>query len=146
MNSEKSSEIDRSIWGKGPWDNEPDKLQWIDIETDLDCLIVRNDMGALCGYVGVTEGHPLYGKDYNDTDFSVHGGITYSNFCNGHICHVPEPGRSDKVYWFGFDCCHAFDLLPSSLAYSNPPDSYIYRDIEYVKEECSKLAKQLKGV
>ena len=44
----------------GPWDNEPDKIQWVDETTGLDCLMVRNWWGSWCGYVGVPEGHPLY--------------------------------------------------------------------------------------
>ena len=49
--------MDKSVWGPGPWQNEPDKRQWQDEATGLPCLIVRNSMGALCGYVGVSEGH-----------------------------------------------------------------------------------------
>jgi hypothetical protein len=50
----------------GPWDNEPDKAQWIDEATGLDCLIVRNKMGSLCGYVGVASDHPWHGKAYSE--------------------------------------------------------------------------------
>ena len=49
--------IDKSTWGPGPWQSEPDKLQWVDKETQFDCLIVRNgEIGNLCGYVGTTTG------------------------------------------------------------------------------------------
>ena len=39
------------------------------VESDFDykgyrCVVVFNDMGFRCGYVGVPEGHPLYGKEY----------------------------------------------------------------------------------
>lgn len=34
--------------------------------TGLPCLIVRNRFGALCGYVGVAEGHPLFGLSYSE--------------------------------------------------------------------------------
>ncbi len=27
---------DKSAWPRGPWDIEPDKIQWIDEATDLD--------------------------------------------------------------------------------------------------------------
>ena len=56
--------LDRSQWSRGEWDDEPDKMQWSDGVTGLPCLIVRNDLGSLCGYVGVTEGHPLFAIDY----------------------------------------------------------------------------------
>jgi hypothetical protein len=101
---------DKSEWGPGAWQDEPDKAQFMDEPTGLPCLIVRNNSGALCGYVGVTEGHPYFGKDYDssasvphicdescdaENDYhshsssvgghlSVHGGITFSDFCSDH--------------------------------------------------------------
>ena len=55
--------IDKSTWGEGEWQNEPDKKQWQDEETNYPCLIVRSPVsGSLCGYVGVSEGHALFGK------------------------------------------------------------------------------------
>lgn len=90
--------IDKSGWRDGAWQNEPDKVQWVDEATGLDCLIVRNGGGALCGYVGVPEGHPWHGLDYMsctqrptcddrwcehspETLASVHGGITFAASC-----------------------------------------------------------------
>lgn len=49
---------DKSGWGDGPWQKEPDKAQWLDEATRLPCLAVRNNVsGTLCGYVGVPPGH-----------------------------------------------------------------------------------------
>lgn len=59
--------VDKSEWGDGDWKNEPDKKQYQDTETGYPCLIVRNHHGALCGYVGVNDKHPLYGVEYSDT-------------------------------------------------------------------------------
>jgi len=139
--------IDKSKWARGPWDNEPDKTQFQDMKTGLPCLIVRVDIhGALCGYVGVSEGHPCYEKHYNSVPyFDVHGGLTFSGFCHGHICHIPGPGESDKVWWLGFDCVHFRDMSP---AYSAILEHAIladgaYRDIGYVKAEIASLARQL---
>lgn len=56
---------DKSAWGPGPWQSEPDKAQWVDEATGLPCLAVRNSGGAWCGYVGVLPGHPLHGVDYS---------------------------------------------------------------------------------
>lgn len=99
--------VDKSSWERGPWDSEPDKKQWLDQATGLPCLIVRNPMGALCGYVGVTKNHPAFGKSYGDDDacvegLEVHGGITFADFCSHgdectSICHVVEPGENDRV-------------------------------------------------
>jgi hypothetical protein len=72
---------DKSTWGDGPWQNEPDKVQYPDPHTGLPCLIVRNPMGALCGYVGVPKDHPAYGRHYDQVDADVHGGLTFSGHC-----------------------------------------------------------------
>jgi hypothetical protein len=141
----------------GPWDGEPDKAQWIDQDTGLDCLIVRNRLGTLCGYVGVPAGHPWHGQDYDAVDADVHGGLTYSARCQEYgaehgICHVPEPGRPDDVWWLGFDCGHLGDLAPGMesvrRAAGLPPLSRheTYRDVAYVRAQCQQLAAQAAAV
>ena len=73
--------LDKKTWGPGPWQDEPDKVQWIDKATDLDCLMVRGPSGSWCGYVGVIDGHPLFETAYNDDRFyelDCHGGVTFS--------------------------------------------------------------------
>lgn len=142
---------DRSEWKQGPWDNEPDKIQWPDEATGLPCLIVRNDfVGALCGYVGVPQDHPAFGKQYDTLDVHVHGGLTFANSCaHGdeaeNICHVPGAGESDNVWWFGFDCAHLYDAVPSARMPSFA-DHDIYRDVAYVTAQCEVLAAQLKAM
>lgn len=57
---------DKSAWGPGPWQEEPDKVQWLDEASGLPCLAVRNEQyGNWCGYVGVSAGHPLYEVEYD---------------------------------------------------------------------------------
>jgi hypothetical protein len=150
--------VDRSGWDRGPWDGEPDKVQWQDRRTGMPCLAVRNKMGNWCGYVGVTQDHPFFGLGYDDekVDVQVHGGLTFSDSCSENdkehgICHRPDPGEPDHVWWLGFDCGHAFDLSPRLVATTLkkcgtwlghfPAD--VYRDLRYVKRECGRLAKQL---
>lgn len=146
--------VDRTDWDPGPWDDEPDKLNW-KTAADLPGMIVRNRSGALCGYVGLPPGHPDHGKGYGDIDdeINVHGGLTYAAACAGAICHVPEPGEPDAVWWLGFDCHHAWDWGPAYSAYRKTrpngttlfeqgPDQ-VYRDIHYVRAEVESLAAQL---
>lgn len=155
----------------GPWQEEPDKAQWIDEATDLDCLIVRNHFGALCGYVGVLPGHPWHGLDWSNeklSDVTVHGGLTFTDSCQEGaedgpgICHIPEPGRPANVWWLGFDTAHAWDLAPGMLEHEgamlktlNDLEAYMkrealspfgkkYRNFEYVQSECADLAKQIR--
>lgn len=165
--------IDKSTWGAGQWASEPDKVQWVDEATDLDCLIVRGPSGALCGYVGVPPEHPWHGKDYGDKVIEtaaewdgcidciveVHGGLTYADACQARedesvgVCHVPLPGRSPEVWWFGFDCAHLYDVTPLYEARdrergwpSMREGAASYRSVHYVQGECAKLAQQLAGV
>jgi hypothetical protein len=148
--------VDRTGWAPGPWDGEPDKEVWIDSATDLDCMAVRNHWGAWCGYVGVPPGHPSHGKGHDEVDVEVHGGLTYANECAGHVCHIPAPGRPDDVWWLGFDCAHYMDRQPGMDAFNEDffkrhPDlersaipRETYKPIAYVKDECARLAAQLK--
>lgn len=142
--------IDRSKWtssklGRG----EPDKAQWIDDNTDLDCLAVRHQSsGHWCGYVGLPPGHPLHGKSYEEPNVDVHGGLTFADKCNESatpctgICHIPLNGRPDDVWWFGFDCAHFGDRSPGFDIVGHTGK---YRTLNYVKKQCAKLAVQLKA-
>lgn len=107
----------------------------------------------------------MYGEAYSDEqtyDLEVHGGLTYSDKCNDHICHVPQPGEPEDLWWLGFDANHGGDLAPRLDAITKRAfyalgdgeewernhqwmhDNYeTYRDIDYVKAEVEKLAEQL---
>jgi hypothetical protein len=143
--SEVIDPVDRKGWGAGPWDGEPDRLQWR-TEAGLVGLVVRNSVGVLCGYVGLPPGHPQYGVTYGRIDADVHGGLTYSNFCSGGICHVPDPGEPERVWWVGFDTAHGGDLVPGFRRFSlpNPLFDGQYRDITYVRLQVESLAAQLR--
>src|SRR5258708_2225552 len=141
---------DKFRWVKGPWSKEPDRELFK--AHGFQCLINRSPLGFWCGYVGVTPDHPWHGKRYDDVDCSIHGGLTYGDHCQGHICHIPEPGEPEHLYWLGFDCGHAGDLCPSmrTLEKNDPVfqklGSFhckdVYRNMDYVKEETKRLAKQ----
>lgn len=136
---------DRKLWGDGPWDGEPDRVEWK--VKGLPALIVRSDLGNLCGYVAVPPGHPSHGKDYDLVDVNVHGGLTYAGACSGEICHKVAKGEPDDVWWLGFDCGHAWDLIPYMVASHGPwlfGEGATYKTVEYVQEECEKLAAQLR--
>jgi hypothetical protein len=133
--------VRRIGWTSGPWDDEPDRLEWR--YRDLPCLIVRSDStGALCGYVGVARSHPWHGQKYDVIEAAAHGGLTYADACAGDICHVPQPGESDDVWWVGFDCAHAWDICPIYGALLAIPSYGTYRDIAYVRAEVEQLADQ----
>lgn len=178
--------VPKEKWPPGPWHDEPDELSWIDEETGYKCLIRRGFFGSLCGYVGLHEGHKLYGKKYNyrfpiddlgespcDMDkngpinlllealyrgfkgadgccqlcavINVHGGLTFTDMWEQ---------QNDGLWYLGFDCGHCNDYQPgldaslSQHSFHNPNlfHGSTYRDLEYVKNECRRLASQLKAI
>lgn len=149
--------VDRSTWKPGPWDGEPDHVEFR--AHGLPCIIHRNHFGVWCGYVGVPPGHPWHGMEYDSVPAEAHGGLTYASGCAGDICHVPEPGEADAVWWLGFDCNHYNDARPVKY----PPEiaaafeaageyaalmefrGGVYRTVEYVREETTRLAAQAAG-
>jgi hypothetical protein len=85
-------------------------------------------------------------------DIEVHGGLTFAHGC-GHgddpakgICHISAEGEPDHVWWFGFDCAHAWDLCPGYERDRPWTEDSVYRDQRYVEGEVRKLARQLKAL
>ncbi len=133
-------------------------MQWQDKASGLPCLAVRNPLlGHWCGYVGVPHTHPYSGLDDQHPAIShldAHGGITFTKGCAVDaneatgICHVPAAGENDRVWWFGFDCGHCFDVSPCLAAtfpslYLDGLSYQTYRTLHYVRAECRALATQL---
>jgi hypothetical protein len=136
---------DRSLWPSGPWDAEPDRLDFV--HSGFACLLHRGPLGQWCGYVAVPETHPAFGKRYDDVKVKVHGGLTYADRCQGSICHVPQPGMPDNVWWLGFDCAHWGDVVPGMIRIPEIPEAGerygTYKDLAYVRGETERLARQL---
>lgn len=153
----------RADWGPGPWDNEPDKVEWRDRESGLPCIARRGPMGAWCGYVAVPPDHPWWGN--GEAPVECHGGQTFGSMCDPSesdeaICHVPAPGEPADVWWIGFDCGHYRDRQPGldalfrkrgdeddvSDRLAGGRGQAVYRDLAYVFEECRRLARQCVAV
>jgi len=118
----------------GPWDDEPDNLEWIDEATGLQCMILRGSTYHLCGYVRVPAGHPWDGLTDPYIESGVHGGLTYKGERNG------EGGG----WWVGFDASHSGDLLPEDLGrYTFLGMSETYRTVDYMRAECATLAAEV---
>lgn len=112
------------------WEREANTASWS--SNGMLCYIRRNTkLGYLLGYVGVSPGHPLYGKDYEHLgNVHVHGGLNYSG-------HLPGQGQ---VWFFGFDCGQTGDWKPYARA-NYEGDKY--RDIQFVTQEVQMLKGQL---
>jgi hypothetical protein len=166
MSVEPSTRVfDKSDWGDGPWQDEPDRVDWV--HAGLACLALRGPMGSWCGYVGVPSSHPLHGCTYHEDDrvsgLDVHGGVTYSAACDPPVCHVPAPSMPDDVWWLGFDCGHAFDFSPARASRERSLLALLaelgralterprfpheeYRELDYARAEVEHLADQLVAV
>lgn len=191
--------LTKKQWGEGPWQHEPDELEWVDAATGYKCRIARGPVGHLCGYVCLPETHAAYGLHYDGileaeanersahfraemervkSDFNkwepgptyepvpgigeairkieVHGGLTWAGERNG-------------AWEFGFDCAHAGDYCPEMeamlhriyitndesikwqqrqerMAALGPQWQDTYRTIDYVRQEVTELARQLKAL
>lgn len=134
--------IDKSKWGDGPWQTEPDRVDWADEATGLLCSARRHPrMGHWCGYVCVPADHPLHGSlDCPDAITDV----ARVNFGNTTI---DEDDESSGQWWLGFDCAHMYDLLPAVEAFERSyqplgprPTWKTYRTIEWVQSICADLA------
>lgn len=106
-----------------PWVNEPDYLAFA--AAGFQCEIRRNrELGHLCGYVWVPEGHPCFGS--NPPSLEVHGGISFA--------------EQRGAFWgLGFDCAQAGDLVPAL----EMTHRETYRDLAYVRQQTEQLANQL---
>lgn len=131
--------VDRSEWNRGPWDDEPDEVLWIDDNTGLPCMMMRNHAGAWCGYVG-TE------RAMDSTYMSVHGGINWCRKMGAPTLALQLAmgvTNFETTWWHGFDCNHIWDEVPAE---GHAKDrTAVYRDMQFVVSQCAKLARQIKA-
>jgi hypothetical protein len=112
--------------------------QWI-TKAGYQAEVLATFMGHRCGYVTVPDEHPCAGKDYNELDVDVHGGLTF--------------GLGQK---FGFDCAHLYDGKDPDLmseafrkVYEMWPrfdEGGTVKTLEFCVAECERLAAQLKDL
>ena len=140
-------EVDRSSWPRGPWEAEPDRLDFR--YAGLRCLLLRNERGVWCGYVGVPPGHPAYEKGRNDLPgIHVHGGLTYAAHGDvRQVSRIRAAGEPLVLWWVGFDCAHHYDLAPGqtlrSWGAAAARIAAMYRTLDYARAETERLAESL---
>lgn len=91
----------------------------------------RSPLSLLCSTIGTSEGEVARTLELL---IDVHGSLTFS----GKLPERPD----DEYWWFGFDCAHSDDdyfLDPEGSVPAGPSA----RDLDYVVEECERLAEQL---
>ena len=138
---------DRSGWRPGPWDDEPDKVQWIDAATGLHCIALRA-ASHWCGYVGLPAGHPWRDGEAPMQVEGVRAEINYGPHpCDGDgmICH--DVDHDDDVHWLGFDVASGSREPWACLGVREPAwnAERPYHDIAYVRVATMNLAKAAKA-
>jgi hypothetical protein len=104
------------------------------IYSGLICKIQRaGELLHLCGYVYIPEGHPLFGKGYDEIDIDVHGGLTFSE-------------RVGKYWLIGFDCAHMGDIVPYMYFKNLMINQGEYRDWDYVDNELKSMAWEVAAI
>lgn len=78
------------------------------------------------GYIGLPKEHPWFGKEYDELDVDVHGGLTFSDY-------RPETGRD--IWWIGFDTAHYMDDK------YNCSKTYCEQQIELLKQQALDAIK-----
>jgi hypothetical protein len=165
--------VDKSTWGAGEWQNEPDRVDFV--HAGFACLALRHpEHGHFCGYVAVPREHPLYGLPHDEISGGIdfHMGINYAAPCDegGLVCHVPAPGMPADVWWIGGDFGHWQDVCPARDArlretaaaarsrgladmaalfervIETPGVMVVYRALPYVRHEIESLAEQLRAM
>ncbi len=89
-----------------------------------------------CGYIYLPSTHPDFGRDYDDVEVHVHGGLTYA-----------DPEGDGDVWCFGFDCAHYMDVRPNSKVFYDEMDTdpfagATWKSLDYVINELDFLAQQ----
>lgn len=117
------------------WEREPNHVKWRDNETGFVCEIKRHMLsGSLLGYVGIPAEHSLYGIPLDAAESILE--VSFSDFKEG-----------SNLFWLGFDCANLGEIQPF-WAETERCDGivYVYRNIDYVRSECTRLAYQLRRV
>lgn len=89
------------------------------------------DFGWGNGYVLIPQESHLHGKNYDDIDVYVHGGLTFSEIVDAEMIEAFGLHKDDEGQWcVGFDTVHYGDILAMWTK-------------EKVEEETENLKEQL---
>lgn len=113
---------------------------------------IRHDhLKMWCGYIVIKPNHPFYkDKDLEEKSekFYVHGGVTFNAYVSENYLKILTDNNIDNIrindFIIGFDCGHSGDLIPKmDSIYNDPIEDDVYRNKEYIIEECKNMINQL---
>jgi len=139
--------LDKSEWGDGPWQSEPDSEFWIDMASGFPGFARRSEaFGCWCGYLGLPPKHPWFSLAVEHIPLLAPNEISASGYA------PIERGTKPVYRWLGFHCGHAGDYTPAIwptldhfLSPSLRLDAEVrgeYRDLEWVKSGVTIMALQ----
>ena len=112
---------------------------WTDEKSTFPCLIIKQEFGYLCGYIGIPSSHPLADKQNElEAQIDVHGGVTFAKFW-----HPWEMRDTFYTYWVGFDCAHCFDIMPDFPVDLSHMPGASFKTPEFVELELESMGEQL---
>ena len=91
-------------------------------------------------YVEIPKVHKYFGKDYDDIDIDVHGGLTYSD----DYLYISEDKKIKNSWFLGWDYAHAYDycgFYPLDTDFLNEHTKKW--TTEEMIEDCKSVIKQL---
>lgn len=135
----------RSEWSSGPWQEEPDLVEWRLGGVSYPLLIVRGEAGVLCGFVGVPETHPLHGTFLRDdatlTSPDLPEVISATRPCGQVFIPTNEP---PTCWWLGFHCGSDREFVPAMPPEAQPSRHYAH--LSEVRERVETLARALTAI
>lgn len=156
-----------SVWDKtgltdGPWMSEPDIVFWLQAQSRLPCLILRNEeFMHLNAYVGIPPASPLYEMSASDIANKVDIKINYADKFVGpaqHAHDIHAEIAKSNFWWVGVDFMDlVHDESPTVTSMfdgSYPPPAMFdpkrtnatYKDIEFAKNYCETLANLISTI
>jgi hypothetical protein len=119
---------DKSSWGPGPWQDEPDDVRWSDSVTGIRCMLWRaSGVGRWCGHCSLPGGHPWERLRAEDIPVSTVGhAITSKGVVNGD---------GGGLIWIGFEC----DGLKPAVKVPARAHWLPYRDQRYATGKVLRL-------
>jgi len=125
---------DKSSWGPGPWQSEPDEVRWSDSSTGIRCVLMRaRGLGVWMGSCGLPGNHPWERLKAEDIPTGVHGGIT---------AKAVVMGDGSGMTWIGFGCAGPRDFAPGVTDVPRG-QRLIYRDQWFAKIQVLRLAVEI---
>lgn len=135
-----------NITGNDPWNNEENRYSFY--YKGYLCLILRNHLGSLCGYVGVTSTNVFYQAE-PPMDLIVYGNISYAGYGDTETIGAPwfqrpiTDAEGRTLWWVGFTCSSSDDFCP---AFAESVKDAVEKETPYIPASMGGIAGEYKDL